>query len=116
LPKLTTARLILAVTALVVTYFLVSGAFNIIRSQQLRDQEAGLTSEIQDLRDRYHRLNALKDYLDSDEYIEAVARSQLGLVREGEIGLVVISNTTPTPAPDGAADEESGLWWDLFIR
>lgn len=102
------------VTAVAVVYFLITGAVNTVRSHQLRQEEGQLRSDIQRLESRYQRLQALKDYLNSDEYIEAVAREQLGLVREGETGFVVISTVpTPTPAPGEAQPE---LWWDLLIR
>lgn len=99
---------------LVAVYFLVAGAFNTVRSHNLRREESQLRTEIQQLQTRYQRLEALKEYLNSDEYIEAVAREQLGLVREGEIGFVGISSVpAPTPAP-GQAEPE--LWWDVLIR
>ena len=114
LSKISAGRIVLAVTALVVAYFLVGGAFNAIRSQQLREQEGQLRAEVQDLQLRYRELQALERYLDSDEYIEAVAREQLGLVRRGEIGIVAIpAQPSPTPKP-GAAEPE--LWWDVLIR
>ena len=114
LPKISAGRIVLAVTALVVAYFLVGGAFNAIRSHQLREQEGQLRSEIRDLQDRYRELQALQQYLGSDEYIEAVAREQLGLVRRGEIGIVAIpAEPSPIPRP-GEADPE--LWWDVLIR
>jgi hypothetical protein len=39
----------------------------------------------------------------------------LGLVREGEAGIVVIS-TAPSSAPDPDAPEESELWWEALTR
>ncbi len=97
MPRISSARIILAVTALVVVYFLVSGAFNAIRSHQLREQQSRLEADIQELQQRFERLEALKEYLNSDEYIETIARQQLGLVRQGETGFVVISTTSTTP-------------------
>lgn len=117
MPRISAARIILAVTALVVVYFLVSGAFNAIRSHQLREQQSRLEAEIQQIQQRFQRLEALRDYLNSDEYIEAVARQQLGLVREGETGFVVISTVpSPTPAPEDGSTAEPELWWDILIR
>lgn len=114
LPKISAGRIVLAVTALVVAYFLVGGAFNAVRSQQLRDQKGQLRAEVQGLQQRYRELEALQRYLDSDEYIESVAREQLGLVRRGETGIVAIpSQPSPIPEP-GTADPE--LWWDVLIR
>ena len=74
LPKISAGRIVLAVTALVAAYFLVGGAFNAIRSQQLRDQEGQLRTDVEGLQQRYRELEALQRYLDSDEYIESVSR------------------------------------------
>jgi cell division protein DivIC len=114
LPRVSAAKIILGVTALAVVYFLVAVGFNAIRSHQLRQQEGQLQSEIEQIQGRYQRLEALKGYLNSDEYIETVAREQMGLVREGETGFVAIpTGPTPTPAP---GDQGPGLWWDTLIR
>ena len=104
-------------TALVVAYFLVAGAFNTVRSQQLRQQQDRLEAEIQQLQQRFDRLQDLRGYLNSDEYIEAVARQELGLVGQGEPGFVVIS-TAPSPTPAPGEDLEGGpeLWWDVIIH
>ena len=107
----------LAVTALVVVYFLVSAGFGGIRAHQLRQQQGRLEADIQELQTRYQRLEALHQYLTSDEYIEGVAREQLGLVREGETGIVVISTVlSPTPSPGAGPDAGPQLWWDILIR
>jgi cell division protein FtsB len=72
-----------------------------------------LEAEIDQMQARHERLEALKEYLNSDEYVETVAREQLGLVREGETGFVAIS-TIPVPTAPGQARPE--LWWDVLIR
>ncbi|MEE8369617.1 MAG: septum formation initiator family protein [Dehalococcoidia bacterium] len=115
LPHLSAARLILAATTLVVVYFLVAAAFNLIRSQQLDQQQAALETDIQSLQERYERLQGLQSYLDSDQYIEAMARQQLGLVQEGEPGFVIIS-TLPTPSPIPGEEDQPQLWWDVLTR
>jgi cell division protein FtsB len=107
-------KIIVLVTSLVVVYFLVTGALGGVRSYQLHQREGRLHSEIEELQVRYERLDALREYLNSDEYIEAAAREQLGLVRQGETGFIAIaSQPSPTPAPDGSRPE---LWWDVLIR
>ena len=113
-PKISTTRVIAIGTAVIAVYFLVTGAVNAIRAHQLRQQEDRLQKDIEDLQTRYDRLQALKDYLNSEEYVESVAREELGLVKRGEEGIVVISSVpAPTPAP-GEADRS--LWWDVLIR
>jgi cell division protein FtsL len=114
LPRISASRIIFLLTVVIVAYFLVTGAFNAIRSHNLRQEQGRLQADIEGLQGRYQRLQALKEYLNSDEYIESVAREQLGLVRQGETGFVAISTVpSPTPAPDEA---DRGLWWDVLIR
>ncbi len=115
LPRISSARIVLGVTAIIVGYFLVMGAVTALRSSQLSDREDRLRAEIVELQQRYGRLEMLSEYLGSEEYIEAVAREQLGLVREGEDGIVVIS-TGSSAAPDPDAPEESELWWQMLTR
>ena len=79
-----------------------------------RLHEAGRTlqGELYDLRRQRAELEGLRDYLRSDEYIEAVARERFALVRPGEIAVAV-------DAPESSAPErEPGQrWWEaLFGR
>ncbi len=113
LPRLTSARLILLISSGVILYLLLSAGLGAIHTQQLRHRESRLASEVQQMEERYRRLEALRDYLNSDEYIESVARQQLGLVRKGETGFVAIS-TQPSPAP--GPGQTSDIWWENLIR
>ena len=114
-PKLSSTRVVLATTAVLVVYFLVTGATTALQSRGLSEREGRLESEIESLEQRYERLDGLRAYLGSGEYIESVAREQLGLVRQGETAIVVIpAAASPTPEPEG--DEGSGLWWERLIR
>ena len=105
----------LGVTVLILGYFLVTGATTALRASRLGDREDRLEAEIAGLQQRYQRLEALRQYLGSDEYIEAVAREQLGLVSEGETSIVVIP-TAPSPTPDPDQPGEDELWWQILIR
>ena len=107
------SRLIFLAAAGMVVYFLASGATNLVRSHQLTQEESSLQAEIDDLEARYERLSALEAYLQSDEYIEAIAREQLGLVRPGETAFIAI-HTQPSPAPEPGSVTD--LWWEILIR
>ena len=106
-------RLIFLAAAAMVVYFLASGATNLVRSHQLTQEEGNLQAEIDGLEARYERLAGLEEYLQSDEYIEAIAREQLGLVKPGETAFIAIP-TQPSPAPE--PDAETDLWWEILIR
>ncbi len=113
LPRFSATRLILLAAACMVVYFLASGAANLVRSHQLTQEEGSLQSQIDDLESRYERLVALEEYLESDEYIEAIAREQLGLVKPGETAFIAIPTQT-SPSPEEGA--ETDLWWEVLIR
>lgn len=64
----------------------------LIQSQKLIEknsvyetQKAELEEQIQDEEIRAEEIENLKEYVNSDEYIEKLARDKLGLVYEGEI-------------------------------
>jgi cell division protein FtsB len=114
LTQFSAAKVVIGVTALIVVYFLFTFAGNAIKGHQLNEQEAQLNADIASMQDRYQRLQALEQYLKSDEYVEQVAREQLGLVKPGEIGIVAIpTQPSPTPAPDASNPD---LWWEALVR
>ena len=114
----------LLATAVVVVYLIFTGVSNAIQSFQLEEDEDRLRDEVRGLEERYHRLSALRDYLNSDEYIEWIARRELGLVGPGEMGIIVQPAPTPVPSEGEAEGEEGsqaeqgqqqGRWWEDII-
>lgn len=106
--------MVIGVAALIAVYFLFTFAGNAIKGHQLSTQEDALNAEIRDQQAKYQELQALEQYVKSDEYIEQVAREQLGLVKPGETAIVAIpTQPSPTPAPDAPAP---GLWWQSLIQ
>jgi cell division protein FtsB len=114
--------LVLLATAVVVVYLVFTAVGNAIQSFQLGDDQNSLSDEVQGLEDRYDRLSALRDYMKSDEYIEWIARRELGLVGPGEAGIIVLSTPTTVPA-EGVGGEGSQAeqgqqqyrWWEDII-
>ena len=82
---------------------------NILRNYHLRQEEQVIRTELLELERDQQQLEGIRRYLESDEYIEDVARRTLGLVKPGET-LVVVSGEAPAPAsaPTPAADAP---WW-----
>lgn len=103
--------------AIIAAVFLgLSIARNAVRNYQLHEDERALHAEVRQLDADHEQLSAVRDYLESDEYIEDVARRVLGLVRPGET-LVIVAGAQDTaiaaPEPTRAA---SAAWWrDLFM-
>jgi cell division protein DivIC len=110
---LTATKIIFAVTALIVVYFLFIFAGSRFRAQQVSSQRSQLEQEIGSMQSRYDQLQSLESYLQSDAYVEKVAREQLGLVNPGETGIVIVP-TQPSPTP--VAGSASGNWWDSISQ
>lgn len=104
-------RRVLAVAAVfIVGYFGVSIVGNAITRYELHQREQGLRAEIADLESQQQRLNALRAYMQSDEFIERSAREQ-GLVRPGDTAVVVVA-PSPATAPEIAP---GAPWWERYF-
>jgi cell division protein FtsB len=114
LPRLTATRVVLLLAAAVVGYFLFAAASDTLLSHRLNEDEAQLQRDIRTLERQQQELAAIRDYLQSDEYIERVARDMLGWVRPGESLVIVSSNASPTPTPEGGAgaSDDGRTWWE----
>jgi cell division protein FtsL len=86
---------------------------------QLQREKATLERELDDLTIRNEQLREERRLLHTPEYIERIAREQLGLVKPDEIIVMIVPPTpTPTPAPTpppaaGGGDERP--WWIRWI-
>ena len=105
------------VAAVVVGYFLFAAAGDVLLSRELSGDKRELRSEVAELGRQQSELEAIRDYLRTDEYIEGVARRVLGLVRPGETLVIVSSSVQPTPAPtpqDGVEGDPRPWWEELY--
>lgn len=107
-------------TAAVVAFFIFTAAGNIYDTLQLEQDEDTLRDEVAELEQRYQELTELRDYLKSDEYVEWVARRELGLVFPGETGIIVLPRSTPTVAEGEEASpsevpEPQPRWWEVVV-
>jgi cell division protein FtsB len=98
----------------VVGYLVFSAVGDTLLSLRLSDDQERLEQQITELQTQRDRLQDIKEYLQTDAYIEGVARRVLGLVRPGETLVVVSSNVTPTPGATPAAppEQQSESWWE----
>ncbi len=104
-------RAIWALALVGALYFLVTGAVDALRAYEARQQEQRLRAEVERLQERYRWLEALRDYMLTDDFVETMARRYLGLVREGEVGIIVVS-----PSPTATPQATPGPWWETILR
>ena len=101
----------MVLAALAVGYFLFNAAEDTLLSHHLTQEEQQLHQQIDQLQREQAQLQALRDYLRTDEYVEGVAR-RLGLVRPGETLVIVSSTAPPTPAPTPGGSISTAPWWE----
>ena len=106
------AHVVLTIAMLLLGLFLYSAAQTATQTYRLHAERRVLVHQVDELRRQQAELQGLREYLASDEYLEGVARTQFGLVRPGEIAVVVDGPTRPLP------ERMPGQrWWEaLFAR
>jgi cell division protein FtsB len=116
----------IAIVVITISFFLVvdfarrTASIYRIKSEEIRLEEevAAVRAQRQDLQDRLN-------YVQSDAYVEEIARTQLKWARPGETVVVVMATpqAVPTPPPgkqyavtDGPPPETQWqAWWLLFL-
>ncbi len=107
----TRTRLVIVLCLVVAAYGLYTAAAGWYRNAQLESDREVAEQRVKDLQDKKQYLEAVKNYVASDAYVEQQARRQLGYGREGETVFVV---TSPQIKQD---PNQSGSWWErLFPR
>lgn len=108
-------RFLLVATLLVAGYLVYSAGGSLLHSYQLQGDEAQLRADIDDLQNQHDQLQQVRDYLRTDEYVEFMARRVFGLVKPGEVLVIVDapkakgSSTAPQDFPLGAT------WWQRLF-
>ena len=112
---LSPGRFLLAATLLVAGYLVYSAGGSLLHSYQLQGDEAQLRADIEDLRVQHDQLQQVRDYLRTDEYVEFMARRVFGLVKPGEILVIVDApkHTSSQAAPDGFP--LGATWWQRLF-
>lgn len=102
----------MAIAILLLALFAYSAVQTTAQTYRLHESRYTLEAELRVLRLQQAELEGLRAYLASDEYIEAVAREQFGLVRPGEISVTV--EAPPSTIPERTPGQR---WWQaLFGR
>lgn len=104
-------RIVFLCCLVIAGYFVYTAAVGALRTHQLSEDNARARQEVTALEAKKKYLEAVRDYVASDAYVEQQARRQLGYVRDGEVPFIVIS----PPLQESA--KPTGEWWQrLFPR
>lgn len=109
---LSRGRLVVLGCLLITGYFVYTAGTDALRSHRQADDRAEAQRELVALQQSKTYLEAVRDYVASDAYVEQEARRQLGYVKDGEVPFVVVS-----PPAEGAPTLSGAGWWErLFPR
>jgi cell division protein FtsL len=110
LAGLSPRRVLLVAAVFIIGYFAVSIAGNAVTQYQLTRDQDQLRRQIATLEAQQRDLDALRAYMQTDEFVEHAAHEQ-GLVRPGETSAVILA-PTPAATPRPPAD---GMWWMRYF-
>jgi cell division protein FtsB len=103
-------RILIVAAVFIIAYFGVAIAGNAVQRYELDQEQRQLEQEITELERQHQRLEALRSYMLTDEFIERTAREQ-GLARPGDTSVIIVA---PTPAP-GEQPRPGAPWWERYF-
>lgn len=99
--------LALLVASALLLSFAVAIAGRGVQMYNIRQDEARLQREVNELEARNAALRAQKEFYSSDYYVERVAREELGLVKPDDLSVIVVRRTPAETSHGPAALEVS---------
>ena len=102
--------MVIVVALLLMGLFVYAAFQTAAQNHRLQLQERALRGEIADLQQQHAELQGLAAYIESDEYLEAFARTNFGLVMPGETVVEV-----DAPAVPPAQREPGERWWESLF-
>ena len=117
LRRVSPMQILLLLVLTVALYFAAAFAGELIASHRIDQQLAALTSDIDRLRADNTRLKGAVAQASGDAFVERQAREELGLVRPGDIPVVVVNAPAPVPpapAPTPMPEAHWQKWRDLL--
>lgn len=103
-------QILLLLVLTVALYFGVAFSGQLITSQQIDRQVASISADIDRLQTENARLKAAVAESSGDAFVEREARERLGLIRSGDVPVVITNVPTPAPAPPKPAPIPKAHW------
>jgi cell division protein FtsB len=116
----------IAIIVITISLFLVVDfARRTAATYQIKKEATRLEEEVAATRSRRQALEARLSYVQSDAYVEEIARTRLKWAREGETAVVVMATpqAVPSSSPDAPPASDNDVspqapwqaWWHLFF-
>lgn len=123
LPGLSAKRILLFLAVPLVIYFAFATGGKALQAYHLKQEENRILQEIEGLKAQYLVLQEYKDYVQSVEYIEKIARMDLGFIKPGETAVIVLAPPSLTSIieelPSAVEEREEPpvwkRWWDFLL-
>ena len=105
-------------------YFGASAIGGALRVYQYQREITAVRADLARLEHRRQELEEQQLYLQSDQYIEKIAREELNLIKPGDQAVVIIPGdrlgaptrvSSPAPAPEGETKPGLAKWLDRFL-
>jgi cell division protein DivIC len=103
-------QILLLLVLTVALYFAAAFAGELIASQRIDAQVRAITLDIDRLRVDNTRLKSQVTEAKTDAFVEREARERLGLVRPGDVPVVVVNAPAPAKLPDPAPPPPKAHW------
>lgn len=124
-PQFPLSQFIAIIVITISLFLVVDFARRTAATYKIKNEAARLEEEVVAARARHQSLEARLSYVQSDAYVEEVARTQLKWAKPGETVVVVMATPQPTPSPstdhppvtaDGTPLQSPWqAWWLLFF-
>ncbi len=110
--------------AAIVLLVLIAIGERALQNYGMQQEAKAAERRVEQLKKENQRLNQQLDYYRSDQYIEKMAREELGLVRPGDVAVAIVgtpdpSNSqlvpTPTPSPTPDASDRDKPNWQRWL-
>lgn len=121
-------RLLPVAIGCVVLFVLLIVGGKSVQGYELRQEARAVETRIDNFKKENRRLSTELQYYRSDEYIEKVAREELGLIRPGDVAVAIVSpedrqsparaaKPTPVPTPGSSPTKSANWqrWMSLFV-
>lgn len=96
IPAISLTQFMAIVTATIALTLLFGFAYKMTTFAQIRQHAEKLQRELEEVRAEHARLVALKEYVQTDEYVEKIAREELNWGRYGDTAVMVRQVPGPT--------------------